>query len=170
MKLKDQDIKLTEPIVKDLDLAQALKKVYKDLNDLKDSVHNFKGKESEDIAEGKEGDIRVVKSPNSKTYTLQIKGDESWLEDKTAKYVKLKGDTDVQQEQKKKTLPKTVGGLMPSPDWDSGWLGSITTNTTYTYSHNLSLSDVPRLVFYWISGTSTGGYPIYGPYYTFHNS
>ena len=41
MKLKDQDIKLTEPIVKDLDLAQALKKVYKDLNDLKDSVHNF---------------------------------------------------------------------------------------------------------------------------------
>ena len=149
MKLPNKESQLTPPHVEDKDLSKALVKVYKDLNDLKESVHNFKGKEVEDIAEGKEGDIRVVKAPSSKAYTLQIRGDESWLEDKTAKYVPLKGDTDVQKEQKKKTLPKSVGGLLPPADYDSGWR-QIDNSTHHRstagliISHNLK--SVPRLV------------------------
>tara|TARA_R100000781_G_scaffold114993_2_gene88320 strand:+ start:3518 stop:4171 length:654 start_codon:yes stop_codon:yes gene_type:complete len=137
MKLQEKDVKLTPPHVTEPDLLKALTKVYKDLNDLKESVHNFKGKEAEDTAEGSEGDIRVVKTPRTGNYTLQIRGDEGWLEDKTAKYVSLKGDVDIAQEQSKSTLPKSVGSLMPPPDYESDWT-AITVNTAYTFTHNLN--------------------------------
>ena len=52
---------------------------------------------------------------------MQIKGDNSCLEDKTAKYIDVKSTVDIQQEQKKKTIPSHVGGLFPSPDYESGW-------------------------------------------------
>jgi len=120
-KIENKNIKLSAPHVNDPALSQALTKVYKDLNDLKESVHNFKGKEESDAAEGKEGDIRVVKSSRSGSYILQIRGDENWLEDKTAKYTSLNPDVDVAQEQSKQALPSSVGGLLPPPDYDSGF-------------------------------------------------
>tara|TARA_R100001594_G_scaffold62766_1_gene97129 strand:+ start:7158 stop:7811 length:654 start_codon:yes stop_codon:yes gene_type:complete len=136
MKLQEKDVKLTPPHVNEPDLSKALTKIYKDLNDLKESVHNFKGKEAEDTAEGSEGDIRVVKTSRTGNYTLQIRGDEGWLEDKTAKYVSLKGDVDIAQEQEKPTLLKSVGGLMPSPDYESDWT-DITNGQNYDFTHNL---------------------------------
>lgn len=154
-KIQNKDIKLAAPHVKEPELAQAMNKVYKDLNDLKDSVHNFKGKEESDATEGKEGDIRVVKSPQSSTYTLQIKGDENWLEDKTAKYTSLGADVDVIHEQKKKTLPSTVGGLLPAPDYDSGWVIwdfsvlDIDTTDMMELTHNIN--SIPRFIQIWFA-------------------
>ena len=143
-KLENKEVKVSAPHVQDPEIARALKQVYDDLNKLKDSVHNFKGKEEDDIAEGKEGDMRVVKNPKSNSYSLQIKGDGGWLEDKTAKYVPLKGDIDVENEHKKSSLPKSVGGLMPAPDYDSGWV-AVLDDKSYTFTHNLGLTNPCRL-------------------------
>ena len=56
------------------------------------------------------------------SYNLQIRGDNGWLEDKTAKYIPLKANVDMNVEHKKKVLPKHVGGLLPPPDYDSQWI------------------------------------------------
>ena len=123
------------PHTKDIEVNRALTQVYKDINELVESVNLFKGKEADDNSEGKEGDVKVVKSPQSKEYSLQIYGEDGWLEDKTAKYVPINALVDIKQEQKKKTIPSHLGGLFPPPDYDSGWL-EVTDHATVG-THNL---------------------------------
>lgn len=64
--------------------------------------------------------------------------------------------------------------VLPRPDWDSGWYGAITTNSTYSITHNLNFTgDPPKLFFYWISDVASpkvGTNKMFGPFYTQHNS
>lgn len=120
-KKSETSSKKLPPHTKDVEVNRALTQVYKDINELVESVNLFKGKEADDNSEGKEGDVKVVKSPQSKEYSLQIYGEDGWLEDKTAKYVSINALVDIKQEQKKKSIPSHLGGLMPPPDYDSGF-------------------------------------------------
>lgn len=148
-KLENKEIKFEAPFVKDLEVNRAVTKIYKDLNELAKSTNNFQLKEEGANIEGKEGDIKVVKSTEDDGYALQIRSDKGWLEDKTAKYVSINDTVSVKTEQKKKTLPSTVGGLLPQADFESDW----TTLSSSTHRYNTSgltithnLGSVPRLV------------------------
>lgn len=121
-KLENKELKFEAPFVKDMEVHRAITKIYKDLNELAKSTNNFQLKEEGANTEGKEGDIKVVKSTEDDGYALQIRSDKGWLEDKTAKYVSINDNVSVKTEQKKKTLPSTVGSLLPSPDFDTGWV------------------------------------------------
>ena len=145
------------PHTKDIEVNRALTQVYKDINELVESVNLFKGKEADDNSEGKEGDVKVVKSPQSKEYSLQIYGEDGWLEDKTAKYVPINALVDIKQEQKKKTIPSHLGGLLAPPDYDSGWvaLNHQTGSSPTLINHNLGLSDVPRDLRYYVADSAS---------------
>tara|TARA_R110000824_G_scaffold95302_4_gene229254 strand:- start:4543 stop:5199 length:657 start_codon:yes stop_codon:yes gene_type:complete len=135
-KLENKEVKFEPPFVKDLEVNRAVTKIYKDLNDLAKSTNNFQLKEEGANTEGKEGDIKVVKSTEDDGYALQICSENGWLEDKTAKYVSINDNVSIKTEQKKKTLPSVVGGLMPPPDYESDWT-DITNGQNYDFTHNL---------------------------------
>jgi hypothetical protein len=135
-KLETKELKFEAPFVKDMEVHRAITKIYKDLNELAKSTNNFQLKEEDSNTEGKEGDIKVVKSTEDDGYALQIRSDKGWLEDKTAKYVSINDNVSIKTEQKKKTLSSTVGGLMPPPDYESDWT-DITNGQTYDFAHNL---------------------------------
>ncbi len=144
-KLENKELKFEAPFVKDMEVHRAITKIYKDLNELAKSTNNFQLKEEGANTEGKEGDIKVVKSTEDDGYALQIRSDKGWLEDKTAKYVSINDNVSVKTEQKKKTLPSTVGSLLPSPDFDTGWVDMDRTDAAkreLTYTHSLGSPDI----------------------------
>jgi hypothetical protein len=153
-KLENKEIKFEAPFVKDLEVNRAVTKIYKDLNDLAKSTNNFQLKEEGANTEGKEGDIKVVKSTEDDGYALQICSENGWLEDKTAKYVSINDTVSVKTEQKKKTLPSTVGGLLPAPDFNSGWLfldwseTVVHTKPPMKITHNLNTFPTLALVYF----------------------
>ena len=172
MPLRHKEGRTKPRSVTDPQTDKALRDIYKELNKLKESVKNFKFKEETDNAVGEEGDIRVVKSADLSSYSLQIRGDNEWLEDKTAKYVGLRSTVNVKKEQRKKTLPKAVGGLLPSPDYDSGWV-ALAHNSSIVLTHNLALSGNPRLIQHYKStniNPELGTHNIYDGTYTWDNS
>jgi hypothetical protein len=158
-KLENKEIKFEPPFVKDLEVSRAITKIYKDLNELAKSTNNFQLKEEGANTEGKEGDIKVVKSTEDDGYALQIRGDDGWLEDKTAKYVSINDTVSVKTEQKKKTLPSTVGGLLPPADYESDWTDL---NIAHAYNAaglviNHGLNAIPRLVQLFCTDDGTNG-------------
>ena len=181
--------KITTKITSFADVQKSLQEIEKVLNELTQSVNSSAETEVSD-KDGKTGDIKTQRNADG-TYSFEVKTDEGWkvpalgnslikFKDKlntirqtTPKSIEELDESDVSTGDSTANLTtfdeKNNKFILPRPDYDSGW-NAISTNATFSYSHNLNLTDVPRLLFYWISGTSTGGYPVYGPFYTHHNS
>jgi len=182
--------KITTKITSFTDVQKSLQEIEKVLNELTQSVNSSAETEVSD-KDGKTGDIKTQRNADG-TYSFEVKTDEGWkvpalgnslikFKDKlntirqtTPKSIEELAESDASTGDSTANLTtfdeKNNKFILPRPDYDSGWLGAISTNSTVSYSHNLNLTDVPKLLFYWVSGTSTGGYPVYGPFYTTHNS
>mgnify|MGYP001491855061 CR=1 FL=1 len=181
--------KITTKITSFSDVQKSLQEIEKVLNELTQSVNSSAETEVSD-KDGKTGDIKTQRNADG-TYSFEVKTDEGWkvpalgnslikFKDKlntirqtTPKSIEELDESDASTGDSTANLTtfdeKNNKFILPRPDYDSGW-NAISTNATFSYSHNLNLTDVPRLLFYWISGTSTGGYPVYGPFYTHGNS
>lgn len=182
--------KITTKITSFADVQKSLQEIEKVLNELTSSVNSSAETEVSD-KDGKTGDIKTQRNADG-TYSFEVKTDEGWkvpalgnslikFKDKlntirqtTPKSIEELDESDASTGDSTANLTtfdeKNNKFILPRPDYDSGWLGAISTNSTVSFSHNLNLTDVPKLLFYWVSGTSTGGYPVYGPFYTTHNS
>ena len=182
--------KITTKITSFTDVQKSLQEIEKVLNELTQSVNSSAETEVSD-KDGKTGDIKTQRNADG-TYSFEVKTDEGWkvpalgnslikFKDKlntirqtTPKSIEELDESDASTGDSTANLTtfdeKNNKFILPRPDYDSGWLGAISTNSTVSFSHNLNLTDVPKLLFYWVSGTSTGGYPVYGPFYTTHNS
>jgi len=167
------------------EVNRELTKVNDTLNALLEKTTQTSEVDTTEGTEGNPGDIKTILN-SDKTYSFSIRTEDGWktpflenreiiFKSKNPSAGEIKKSIDEIESKSTNEAKKTIFDekadkfILPRPDYDSGW-NAISTNATFSYSHNLNLTDVPRLLFYWISGTSTGGYPVYGPFYTHHNS
>ena len=70
------------PAVEDAQLSRVINGIYKDINELIDSINKGETVLKPRSDEGKPGDIRVIKeqSGSASIYYLQIKSDDGWVQ------------------------------------------------------------------------------------------
>ena len=196
--MEKDKVKIQTKTMNFTDVEKALKDIEVKFNDLNERI-NSKAETEVSERTGQTGDIKSVQNAD-KSYSIEIKTEDGWkkghvkgmdllFEDKPKDDVtKLKksideietDDTSTGASNAEKTIFDEKDGKfkvnhltgIPRPDYDSGWV-ALTHNSSVVLTHNLELTEHPRLTQHYKSTSATpvlGTHNIYDGAYTWDNS
>ena len=134
-----------------MDAQKAIQELQKNFNLLIDRVVSPAEKDLKET-EGNSGEMQVTRN-DDKTYTFEVRTEEGWKTPVVG--TSAVTFTDKPSTHSKRPNPEPAGPdySLPRADYDSGWTAAAS-NTTYTFTHSLNLTDLPHAVEIYTSATN----------------
>lgn len=170
------------------EVNRELTKVNDTLNALLEKTTQTSEVDTTEGTEGNPGDIKTILN-SDKTYSFSIRTEDGWktpflenreiiFKSKNPSAGEIKKSIDEIESKSTNEAKKTIFDekadkfILPRPDYDSGWV-ALTHNSSVVLTHNLGLTEHPRLTQHYKSTSATpelGTHNIYDGAYTWDNS